>query len=129
MCLIVCVRLDRKLLLIAPAVVLAFAAAGIAYTALQLNVLRSGNDTWKDRSDFIAAVERGAKPLDERQAVGLLRVALEVEERRTAAIVASRDLLIILALVELASCAVLAFGIRGVPREHWPRLNLGGSRD
>ncbi|HMA23318.1 MAG: hypothetical protein ACM37U_04945, partial [Gemmatimonas sp.] len=69
------------------------------------------------------------KPLNERQAIGLLRVALDVEERRTAAIVASRDLLITLSLVELVSCAVLAFGIRGVPREHWPRLNLGGSQD
>jgi hypothetical protein len=75
LCLIVWVRLDRKLLLIAPAIVLVFVAAGIAYTA------------------------------------------------------ASRDLLITLSLVALASCAMLAFGIRSVPREHWPRLNLSRSRE
>ena len=122
-------RLDRKLLLIAPAIVLVFVAAGIAYTAFQLHVLGAGSDTWKGRSDFIAAVERGEKPMDQRQAVGLLRVALEVEEKRSLAIAASRDLLVTLALVELASCVVLAFGIRAVPREHWPRLNLSRSRD
>jgi hypothetical protein len=127
LCFIVWVRLDRKLLLIAPAIVLVFVAAGIAYTARQLQVLRSGTDTWKDRSDFVAAVERGEKALDQRQAVGLLRVALQVEERRSAALAASRDLLATLSLVELASCAVLAFGIRTVPREHWPRLNLSRS--
>jgi len=129
LCLIVWVRLDRKLLLIAPAIVLVFVAAGIAYTALQLNVLGSGSDTWKGRSDFVAAVERGEKTLDQRQAIGLLRVALQVEERRTTALVASRDLLITLSLVALASCAMLAFGIRSVPREHWPRLNLSRSRE
>jgi hypothetical protein len=123
------VRLDRKLLLIAPAIVLVFVAAGMAYTALQLRVLASVSDTWKERSDFVAAVERGEKTLDQRQAIGLLRVALEVEERRTAAIVAGRDLLITLSLVELVACAVLVLGIRSVPREHWPRLNLGRSRE
>ena len=122
-------RLDRKLLLIAPAIVLVLVAAGMAYTAAQLQVLGSVSDTWKERSDFIAAVERGDKPLDRRQAVGLLRVALQVEERRTTAIVASRDLLVTLSLVELVSCAVLVFGIRGVPREHWPRFNLSRSVD
>jgi hypothetical protein len=123
------VRLDRKLLLIAPAIVLVFVAAGTAYTALQLRVLSSVSDTWKERSDFIAGVERGERTLDQRQSIRLLRVGLEVEERRTEAIVASRDLLITLSLVELVSCAVLVFGIRGVPREHWPRLNLSRSQD
>jgi hypothetical protein len=123
------VRLDRKLLLIAPAVVLALVGAGIAYTAFQLRVLGAGGDTWKGRSEFISAVERGEKPIDQRQAVGLLRIALQVEERRTIAIAASRDLLVTLSVVELAACAVLAFGIRSVPREHWPRLNLSRNRD
>jgi hypothetical protein len=118
------VRLDRKLLLIAPAIVLVFVAAGIAYAAFQLHVLSSVSSTWKDRNAFVTAVERGEKKLDERQAVNLLGVALQVEERRTAAIVASRDLLILLSVVEVVCCAVLAFGIRSVPREHWPRLNL-----
>jgi hypothetical protein len=123
------VRLDRKLLLIAPAIVLVFVAAGMAYTAQQLRVLGSVSDTWKERSDFIASVERGEKTLDQRQSIGLLRFALQVEERRTAAIAASRDLLLTLSLIQLVSCAVLVFGIRAVPREHWPRLNLGRSGD
>ena len=122
-------RLDRKLLLIAPAIVLVFVAAGIAYAAYQLHVLSSVSSTWKDRSAFVGAVERGEKKLDERQAVNLLGVALQVEERRTAAIVASRDLLIMLSVVEVLCCAVLAFGIRSVPREHWPRLNLSRSAE
>ena len=122
-------RLDRKLLLIAPAIVLVFVAAGMAYTALQLRVLGSVSDTWKERSDFIASVERGDKTLDQRQAVSLLQFALQVEEKRTAAIAASRDLLITLSIVELVACVVLVFGIRTVPREHWPRLNLGRSGD
>jgi hypothetical protein len=129
LCLIVCVRLDRKLLLIAPAIVLVFVAAGIAYAAFQLHVLSDASSTWKERSNFVAAVERGEKKLNERQAVGLLGVALQVEEKRTAAIVASRDLLITLSLIELACCAVLVFGIRTVPREHWPRLNLTRSAE
>jgi hypothetical protein len=123
------VRLDRKLLLIAPAIVLVFVAAGIAYAAFQLHVLSGVSSTWKDRSAFVAAVERGEKKLDERQAINLLGVALQVEERRTAAIVASRDLLILLSAVEVACCVVLALGIRTVPREHWPRLNLSRSAE
>jgi hypothetical protein len=118
------VRLDRKLLLIAPTIVLGFVVAGMIYAALQLHVLGSVSDTLKERSEFIGAVEHGQKPLTERQAVGLLRIQLEVEEKRTAAIAASRDLLIALAAIALASCAVLAVGIRSVPREHWPRVSF-----
>ena len=117
-------RFDRKLLLIAPTIVLAFVVAGMIYAAMQLHILGSVSDTLKERSEFVGAVERGQKPLTERQAVGLLRIQLEVEEKRTAAIAASRDLLIALAAMALASCAVLAVGIRSVPREHWPRLSL-----
>jgi hypothetical protein len=118
------VRLDRKLLLIAPPIVLGFVVAGMIYAAVQLHVLTSVSDTLKERSEFIGAIERGEKPLTERQAVGLLRIQLEVEEKRTSAIVASRDLLIALAAMGLASCAVLAVGIRAVPREHWPRVSF-----
>jgi hypothetical protein len=118
------VRFDRKLLLIAPTIVLFFVAAGVIYAAVQLHVLGSVSDTWKERSDFIASVEAGQKPLETRQAVSLLRFALEVEARRTAAITASRDLLIALSIMAFACCCVLVIGIRGVPREHWPRLNL-----
>jgi len=121
------VRLDRKLLLIAPTIVLFFVAAGLVYAAVQLHVLGSVSETWKERSDFITAVERGQKPLEPRQAVGLLRLSLDVESRRTAAIAASRDLMVELSVIAFASCCALAVGIRGVPREHWPRFTF--SRD
>jgi hypothetical protein len=123
------VRLDRKLLLIAPAIVLVFVAAGMVYAATQLQVLASVSDTWKERSDFLGSVERNEKPLDPTKAVGLLRVALEVESRRTAAITASRDLMLVLATVALVACGVLVIGIRSVPRQHWPRFTIGRSSD
>jgi len=119
------VRLDRKLLLIAPTIVLVFVAAGIVYAALQLRVLSSVGDTWKDRNAFIASVERGERTLDQRQSLGLLRYSLDVEVKRTEAIAATRDLLMVLSAVALASCVTLVFGIRTVPREHWPRLQFG----
>jgi hypothetical protein len=119
------VRLDRKLLLIAPTIVLAFVVAGIVYAALQLRVLSSVGDTWKDRSAFIASVERGEKTLDQRQSLGLLRYSLDVEVKRTDAIAATRDLLLMLSVVAPVSCATLVLGIRTVPREHWPRLQFG----
>ena len=122
-------RLDRKLLLIAPAIVLVFVAAGMAYAAFQLHVLSGVGGTWQERNAFVTAVERGEKKLNERQAINLLSYALQVEEKRTTAIAASRDLLILLSVVEVACCAVLAFGIRTVPREHWPRLNLSRSNE
>ncbi len=115
-------RLDRKLLLIAPTIVLFFVAAGLIYAATQLHVLQSVGDTWKDRSAFIASVESGQKQLETRQAVTMLRYSLDVEERRTAAISASRDLLIELSIIAVACCIALGIGIRSVPREHWPRL-------
>lgn len=122
-------RLDRKLLLIAPTIVLLFVAAGTAYAATQLYVLGSVSDTWKQRSDFVAAVERGEKPLDRQQAVRLLQFALDVESRRTGAIEAARDLLILLAAVSVIACATLAIGIRTVPRQHWPRFGTGPAHD
>ena len=118
-------RLDRKLLLIAPTIVLFFVAAGLIYAAVQLHVLGSVSETWKERSDFITAVEQGRKALETRQAVGLLRLSLDVEARRTAAITASRDLLIALSVIAVACCGVLTVGIRSVPREHWPRITFG----
>lgn len=115
-------RLDRKLLLIAPAIVLAFVVAGMVYTAAELHVLARSSDTLAARKDFVDAAARGEKPLDARQAIGILQVALDVEAKRSAAISASRDLLIELAVVAALAWGVLAFGIRGVPREHWPRF-------
>jgi hypothetical protein len=121
------VRLDRKLLLIAPTIVLGFVVAGMIYAAVQLRVLSNVGTTWKDRSDFIASVERGDKKLDQRQSLGLLRYSLDVEAKRTEAIVATRDLLIILSAIALLSCGALALGIRTVPREHWPRFGRDAS--
>jgi hypothetical protein len=117
------VRLDRKLLLIAPTIVLVFVVAGLLYATLQLHVLTSVSDTWKDRSDFVAAVQRGEKKMNEGQAINVLRFSLDVEAKRTAAITATRDLLIVLSATALLSCIVLAIGIRSVPREHWPRFS------
>jgi hypothetical protein len=101
----------------------------MVYATLQLNVLASVSATWKERSDFIASVERGEKTLNERQAVTVLRFALDVESKRTAAITASRDLLIVLSAVALAACIVLGIGIRSVPREHWPRVSFRRNAD
>lgn len=115
-------RLDRKLLLIAPTIVLFCVAAGLIYTATQLHVLESLGDSWNDRSAFIASVESGEKKIETRQAVTMLRYSLDVEAKRTAAITASRDLLIVLSIIAGVSCVVLGVGVRGVPREHWPRL-------
>jgi hypothetical protein len=86
------------------------------------------SETWNERSAFIASVEAGQKQLETRQAVSLLRFALEVEARRTAAIAASRDLVVVLAIMAVVSCCVLGVGIRGVPREHWPRLSFKRER-
>jgi hypothetical protein len=122
------VRFDRKLLLIAPTIVLFFVAAGLMYAAVQLRVLGSVSESWNERSAFIASVEAGQKPLETQQAVGLLRLALDVEARRTAAIAASRDLLIALSIIALVCCCVLGIGIRGVPRQHWPRLSFRRER-
>ena len=121
-------RLDRKLLLIAPTIILVFVVAGMAYAAMQMRLLSDVGDTWKDRSAFIASVERGEKSLDQRQSLGLLRYSLDAEAKRSEAIAATRDLLMVLAVVALLACVSLVFGIRTVPREHWPRLALGKDR-
>lgn len=115
-------RLDKKLFLIAPAIVLACVIAGVVYTAVELHVLARSSDTLAARKEFVDAVVRGEKTIDQRQAVGILQIALDVEAKRSAAIAASRDLLIELSSVALIAWAVLAYGIRAVPREHWPRF-------
>lgn len=119
-------RLDKKLLLIAPAIVLALVVAGMVYTAVELHVLARSSDTLAGRQEFIDQVARGEKPLDQSQAVRILQVALEVEGKRSAAIVASRDLLLELSAVALVAWGFLIVGIRAVPRQHWPRFG-GGS--
>ena len=121
-------RFDRKLLLIAPTIVLVFVVAGLVYAIMQLHVLGSVSETLKERDDFIASVERGERSLEPRQYLSLLKMAMEVESKRTAAVYASRDLLVWLSAIALVCCGVLALGIKSVPREHWPRLNFGRSR-
>lgn len=118
-------RFDRKLLLIAPAIVLVFVAAGLVYSTMQLHALGQVSTSLQERSDFIASVERGEKTLEPQQSLSLLRWAMDVEARRTEAILASRDLLISLAVIALVCCGVLALGIRSVPRQHWPRMSFG----
>ena len=117
-------RLDRKLLLIAPTIVLFFVVAGMVYATMELRVLSQVSDSFKERSAFIAAAERGEKPLSQAQSAGLLRLAMDVESKRTAAITATQELLIVLASIAFLSCVVLTVGIRGVPREHWPRFTF-----
>lgn len=120
-------RFDRKLLLIAPTIVLALVIAGIISAAVQLHVLSGVSETLKERSDFIAAVERGEKPMDRDQALKIIHAQFDVEAKRTAALVAARDLLGILSVIGIVSVVVLGVGVRGVPREHWPKLSLGRS--
>jgi hypothetical protein len=121
------VRLDRKLLLIAPAIVLALVVAGLVYASVQLHVLSSVSDTLKERTDFISAVDRGEKTLDQRQALGIIHLQFDVEAKRTAALTAARDLLIVLSAIGAAALAVLSAGIRTIPREHWPRISFSRS--
>jgi hypothetical protein len=120
------VRLDRKLLLIAPTIVLVFVVAGMIYAAVQMHVLAGVSDTLDTRRVFITAVERGEKPLDERQALNIIKAQFDVEGRRSNALNATRDLLELLSVIAFASIGMLALGIRSVPREHWPRFSLGG---
>jgi hypothetical protein len=115
-------KLDRKLLLIAPTIVLAFIAAGLVYAAVQIRSLTAGEDTWTKRREFIQSVASGQKSLSTQQAVGLLNLSLEVESRRAAALKEAYDLVLILAAMAAGCCVVLTLGIRKVPREHWPRF-------
>jgi hypothetical protein len=126
--LICVVRLDRKLLLIAPTIVLFFVVAGMAYAALELHFVARTSGSLNDRSAFIGAVERGEKTLNPQQSVKLLQLSLQVEERRAAALAASRDLIIVLTAIAFVACVVLVAGIRTVPREHWPRFDFSGTK-
>jgi hypothetical protein len=123
------VRLDRKLLLIAPTIVLVFVVAGMIYAAVQMHVLAGVSETLDTRRAFIAAVERGEKPLDQRQALNVIKAQFDVESRRSVALTATRDLLLLLSGIALVSIGMLGVGIRAVPREHWPRLSFGRGED
>jgi hypothetical protein len=119
------VRLDRKLLLIAPTIVLVCVVAGMVYAALQIRILASVSDTLGTRREFVTAVERGEKPLDQRQALNIIRAQFDVEERRSNALTATRDLLVVLSGIAVVSIGILSVGVRAVPRDHWPRMSFG----
>ena len=110
-------RLDKKFLLIAPTIVLAFLAAGMIYATLQLRALRDVGNTWKDRNDFVSAVERGEKTLEQRQALNILRYSLDVEAKRTEAVAAAEELLVVLSSIGVLTFIGLALAVRAVPRE------------
>lgn len=116
-------KLDRKLLLIAPTIVLAFVVGGLFYEVSQLRLLATGEKTWQQRSDFIASVESGKRELSAEHAANILRYSLDTERHRTDAIDAASGLLMALAVIAGASVILLAEGIRRIPREHWPRLS------
>ena len=120
-------RLDRKLLLIAPTIVLVFVVAGMIYAAVQMHVLAGVSQTLEQRRTFVAAVKRGEKPLDQRQALNIIDAQFDVESRRSGALTATRDVLVLLSAIAAASIGMLGLGIRAVPREHWPRLSFGRS--
>ena len=110
-------RLDRKFLLIAPTIVLAFVVAGMIYAIVQLRFLTDIGGTWNDRNEYVSAAERGEKPLTEKQALNILRYSLDAEAKRTEAIHAEQSLLTLLTGVAVLCLGVLGIGVRGVPRE------------
>jgi hypothetical protein len=110
------VRLDKKILLIAPTIVLVFVVAGMIYATVQLRWMGDVGDTWKTRSDFAAAVERGEKPLNERQAINIIQHSLDVEAKQTEAIAAEKELMVVLSAIAAASLVALIIGVRAVPR-------------
>jgi len=115
-------KFDRKLLLIAPTIVLLFVVGGMFYEVSQLRLLAASENSWQQRSDFIASVENGKRELSAPHAVKIVRYSLDAERKRTDAINAASDLLTLLAGIAGVSLLVLAEGIRRIPREHWPSL-------
>jgi len=109
-------KLDRKFLLIAPTLVLGVLVAGMFYTTTRLQQVVEASDSWKMRSDYVASIERGERKITNEKAVQLVRLSLEAERRRTAAIDAANDLLLTLGAMTLACCFALLWTIRGVPR-------------
>lgn len=109
-------RLDRKFLLIAPSVVLVLIVAGVFYTATRLQQLVDASDNWAMRDAYVTSVERGQRQLAADKATQLVRLSLDAERRRTAAVEAARDVLVVLGSMTFACCVVLFWAIRGVPR-------------
>lgn len=109
-------RLDRKFLLIVPTVVLALIVAGLFYTSTRLDQIVESSDNWHMRSDYVASVEHGQRHITNDKAVQLVRLSLEAERRRTAAIVATNELIVTLGVITLVCCAALLWVIKGTPR-------------
>jgi hypothetical protein len=109
-------RLDRKFFLIAPTLVLALIVAGMLYTATRLREIVEASDNWQQRSNYIAAVQQGKRPMTNEKALQIVRLSLDAERLRTGAIVATNELLLTLSALTLGCCAVLLLAIRGVPR-------------
>ena len=109
-------RLDRKFLLIAPTLVLALIAAGLFYTATRLRQIVQASDNWEKRAAFITSVERGERQLSPNKALALVRLSLEAERRRSGAIEAAEELILVLGAITFACVALLLVTIRRVPR-------------
>ncbi len=114
-------RLDRKFFLIAPSFVLVLVTAGLFYTAGRLRQLMLGSADLAGRTAFVDSLARGQKALPREHAVALLHLSLDAEAKRTAAVGAAHDLLMLLAWILVACSMVLLWTIRGVPRERPPR--------
>jgi hypothetical protein len=109
-------RLDRKFLLIAATAVLVLIVAGMFYTATRLRQIVAGTDGWATRDAYVTSVQRGERQIAPAQAIQLVRLSLDAEQRRTAAIAAARELTLTLAWMTLGCCALLAWTIRRMPR-------------
>lgn len=110
-------RVDRKLLLILPTVVLVLLSAGLFYTATRLRLIVSGSDDLPRRAAIVGSLERGERRISMAQAIGIIRVSIEAEQNRTAAIDAVHDLVQLVAWITAGCCVALIWGIRQVPRE------------
>jgi hypothetical protein len=109
-------RLDRKFLLIAPTLVLALVVAGLFYTTTRLDQIVQSSDNLQQRSDYVAALERGERHITNDKAVQIVRLSIDAERERTRAIVAANELLLTLGAMTLVCCGVLLWTIKGVPR-------------
>lgn len=110
-------RVDRKLLLILPTVVLVLVGAGLFYTASQLQRMVAASSDLSRRAAFVDSVEHGQRHLTNAQALQIIDYSLAAEENRTTAIGAARDLVRLVAWITLGCCVLLAVAIRRVPRE------------
>lgn len=109
-------RLDRKLFLIAPTLVLVLIVAGLFFTASRLGQITEASDGWGKRDAFVSAVEHGKKQLTAEQYLRIVRFSLDAERRRSEALLATRDLLLVLGWMTAACAAILLVTVRRIPR-------------